>query len=71
MKRRITSILLAAGLALGSSLALSPAVAKQSEQCSNRGGNQPAGQQGKCNGGGLTCLVVNPSGKAPPGQQPC
>lgn len=71
MRRRFVSIALAAGLTLGTAFAMGPAEAKQTERCENRGGNQPSGQQGKCNGGGLTCTVVNPSGKAPPGQQPC
>ena len=71
MRRRFASIALAAGLTLGTVFTIGPAAAKQTEECSNRGGNQPSGQQGKCKGGGLTCLVVNPSGKPPPGQQPC
>jgi hypothetical protein len=38
------------------------------------GGNLPPGQQPECQGGGLTqneaTPATNPSGKAPPGQQP-
>ena len=39
--------------------------------CTNGGGNQPGGQQPVCQGGGLTQNpATNPSGHAPPGQQP-
>jgi hypothetical protein len=39
--------------------------------CENQGGNQPGGQQPVCQGGGLTQNpATNPSGNAPPGQQP-
>jgi hypothetical protein len=48
------------------------AVAKISPaNCENQGGNQPGGQQPVCQGGGLTQNpATNPSGNAPPGQQP-
>ena len=71
MRRRIASVALMAGLMFGATFATSPVLAKQTEQCKNNGGNEPSGQQGKCNGKGLTCTVVNPADKAPPGQQPC
>ena len=40
--------------------------------CTNQGGQQPGGQQPQCQGGGLTQQTENqnPSGKAPPGQNP-
>jgi hypothetical protein len=38
--------------------------------CENPGGNQPPGQQGKCQGEGLTEYVENPAGHRPPGLQP-
>ena len=40
------------------------------EGCENNGGNEPAGQQGKCNGGGLDEFVENRGEHRPPGQQP-
>jgi hypothetical protein len=49
-----------------------PAAAKISPaNCENQGGQQPGGQQPVCQGGGLTQNpATNPSGNAPPGQQP-
>jgi hypothetical protein len=39
--------------------------------CTNGGGQQPGGQQPVCKGGGLEQQPAeNPSGHAPPGQQP-
>jgi hypothetical protein len=40
--------------------------------CTNGGGNQPGGQQPSCQGSGLTqdSENQNPSGHAPPGQNP-
>jgi hypothetical protein len=40
--------------------------------CTNQGGQQPGGQQPSCQGGGLTQQSENqnPSGHAPPGQNP-
>ena len=42
--------------------------------CTNGGGQQPGGQQPSCGGEGLTQQTettnVNPSGAAPPGQNP-
>jgi uncharacterized protein HemX len=40
--------------------------------CTNQGGQQPGGQQPTCQGGGLTQQSENqnPSGHAPPGQNP-
>jgi hypothetical protein len=56
---------------LVSSLA-TPVQAKISDpSCTNGGGNEPGGQQPVCKGGGLEQNPAeNPSGHAPPGQQP-
>jgi hypothetical protein len=37
------------------------------EGCENKGGNEPSGQQGKCNGGGLDEFVENRGGNRPGG----
>ncbi len=43
------------------------AVAKIEPVCTNPGGNEPAGQQDKCQGQALEEENRNPAGKAPPG----
>jgi hypothetical protein len=52
--------------------AASPASAKIAPaSCENGGGQEPAGQQPVCKGGGLTQEpATNPAGHAPAGQQP-
>jgi hypothetical protein len=56
---------------LVSSLATPVAAKIAPANCTNGGGQQPGGQQPVCNGGGLTQNpATNPSGNAPPGQQP-
>jgi hypothetical protein len=44
------------------------------ERCENAGGNEPGGQQPRCKGQGPEQITEtenqNPSGKAPPGQNP-
>ncbi|QOV38793.1 hypothetical protein IM697_10670 [Streptomyces ferrugineus] len=73
MTARTTTKRLAAAVGAGAAVvALSlgsagVADAKITPQCSNSGGQQPAGQQDKCNGNGLQTENVNPQGKLPPG----
>ena len=40
------------------------------EGCENNEGNEPTGQQGKCQGEGLDRFVENRGGNRAPGQQP-
>jgi hypothetical protein len=65
-----------AALAAGFALALLPSGVAQAKitpvdtSCSNKGGNEPGGQQPSCKGGGLIqeSENQNPAGQAPPGQ---
>lgn len=69
-KRKIAEILAAVAAALGLALlpAAGAATAAITPVCENGGGNQPPGQQDRCNGQGLTEENQNPAGHAPPGQ---
>ena len=74
MRRKVCGALLAASL-LGAGLAPGVSIAKiqpVDTSCTNNGGQQPGGQQPSCTGGGLTQQSENqnPSGHAPPGQNP-
>jgi hypothetical protein len=69
MQKLTFAALAAIALVLSAPLLVSsiatPAEAKITRECRNGGGNEP---QGQCNGNGLTVRNVNPTGKAPPGQ---
>jgi hypothetical protein len=71
MKRRAIAVLFVAGLTVGGVVA-SGGVASAKitpRSCENNGGNEPAGQQPDCKGGGLTQNpATNPAGHEPPGQ---
>jgi len=74
-KRRLAGGI--AAVATGVTLVLVPGVASAKiapvdVSCTNPGGNQPGGQQPTCTGGGQTQQSENqnPSGAAPPGQNP-
>jgi hypothetical protein len=71
MKRRAIAVLFAAGMTVGGVVA-SGGVASAKitpRSCENHGGNEPAGQQPDCKGGGLTQNpATNPAGHEPPGQ---
>ena len=64
-----------AAIAVALSLAVVPALTSAAyavppglrEACENGGGNEPAGQQGKCNGNGLEESVKNKAGHKPGG----
>jgi hypothetical protein len=68
MRKRITLLLTALMMALTMSFS-GVAFAKISPpSCKNNGGQEPRGQQDKCNGGGLTKTpALNPAGHAPGG----
>jgi hypothetical protein len=65
-----------AAMAVALSLAVLPAFTTTTyavppglrEGCENQGGNEPPGQQGKCQGEGLNTFVENRGGNRPPGQ---
>ena len=74
MRAKKSLVALALATTLGTGV-LAPAVASAKIQpvdisCTNRGGQQPGGQQPSCQGGGLEQETENqnPSGHAPPGQ---
>jgi hypothetical protein len=74
MRKRISLLIAALMVALTMSFG-GVAFAKISAvdtSCTNQGGQQPGGQQPTCSGGGLTQQTENqnPSGAAPPGQNP-
>ena len=68
MRKRISLLIAALMLALTMSFS-GVAFAKISPPaCKNGGGQEPAGQQDKCSGGGLTKTpALNPADKAPNG----
>jgi hypothetical protein len=68
VRKRITLLLTALMMALTMSFS-GVAFAKISPpSCKNNGGQEPRGQQDKCNGGGLTKTpALNPAGHAPGG----
>jgi len=74
MRKRISLLIAALMLALTMSFGGVAFAKIQSvdTSCTNQGGNQPGGQQPSCSGGGLTqeSENQNPSGAAPPGQNP-
>lgn len=70
-KAVVVVVLLIMIMALLGLVTASGAFGKIREECSNNGGSQPPGQQGKCNGRGLTCVAVNPQDHPPPGHNPC
>jgi hypothetical protein len=72
---KVTFAALAIAMAVAVAVAVAPtfitsASAAIREGCENQGGNEPTGQQGKCQGGGLDEFAENPAGQRPPGQQP-
>ncbi len=72
MKRMLLVLAVALVMAAIMAVMASTAFAKITPaSCETQGGNQPPGQQPVCQGGGLEQEpATNPSGKAPPGQQP-
>jgi hypothetical protein len=71
MRKRVTLLVAALMMALTMSFGGVAFAKIAPANCENGGGNQPAGQQPTCTGGGLTQNpATNPSGNAPPGQQP-
>ncbi len=56
--------------AIAAPLSAFAAITQVDVSCTNNGGQQPAGQQPTCTGGGLTQQTQNqnPTGFAPPGQ---
>ena len=61
---------LAAGLIIVPAATASAKIQPVDVSCTNKGGQQPGGQQPSCKGGGLEqeSENQNPSGHAPPGQ---
>jgi hypothetical protein len=70
MKRRAATLAVATMMALGLGGTAMAQPPPMTTVCENQGGNQPPGQQDKCQGQGLEEAVENPAGKRPPGQQP-
>lgn len=81
MKTNKATFAALAGMAVALSLAIAPALTNQAfakiepviidEFCENPSGNQPPGQQDKCQGANEEVVITenqNPAGKAPPGQ---
>jgi hypothetical protein len=74
MRKRISLLIAALMLALTMSFGgvAFAKIAAEPVSCTNQGGQQPGGQQPQCTGGGLVQETENqnPSGAAPPGQNP-
>jgi hypothetical protein len=74
MRKRVTMLVMAFVVALMMSFGGAAFAKIQSVDisCTNAGGNQPGGQQPTCQGSSLTQASENqnPSGAAPPGQNP-
>jgi hypothetical protein len=71
MRKRIVALVTAIMMALMMSFGGAAFAKIAPANCTNAGGNQPGGQQPVCQGGGLEQNpATNPSGQAPPGQQP-
>jgi hypothetical protein len=68
-KLKLLGVIFALALGFATSFVFTTGMASAAitQTCQNGGGNSP---QGNCNGNGLTTENVNPSGHAPPGQNP-